>query len=30
MDAIDRLALLPDQPALDVVAEPLSKAVRGA
>jgi nitrite reductase/ring-hydroxylating ferredoxin subunit/uncharacterized membrane protein len=30
MEAIDKLALLPDQPALDTVAEPLAKAIRGA
>lgn len=30
MDTIDKLASLPDQPALDTVADPLATAVRGA
>jgi nitrite reductase/ring-hydroxylating ferredoxin subunit/uncharacterized membrane protein len=30
MDTIDKLALLPDQPALDTIADPLATAVRGA
>ena len=30
MTTMDKLALLPDQPALDTVADPLAKAVRGA
>jgi nitrite reductase/ring-hydroxylating ferredoxin subunit/uncharacterized membrane protein len=30
MDALDKIALLPDQPALDTIAEPVAKAVRAA
>src|SRR3954467_9568175 len=30
MDTLDKIARLPDQPALDAVAEPVARAVRGA